>query len=83
MENGCGIGWRRNRGKGENIGWRRNAGKGERKGRASGFLEIRSRRWECRQLEIFKNQKPALGVPAIGILKKQKPALGVPAIEIF
>ena len=63
-----GSGGKENRGKGENIGrWRRNAGKGERKGRASGFLEIRSRRWKCRQLEIFKNQKPALGVPAIGI----------------
>ena len=63
-----GYGGEENRGKGENKGrWRRNAGKGERKGRASGFLEIRSRRWECRPLEFFKNQKPALGVPAIGI----------------
>ena len=56
------------RGKGENKGrWRRNAGKGERKGRASGFLQIRSMRWECRPLEFFKNQKPTLGVSAIKI----------------
>ena len=31
------------------------------------FLQIRSRRWECRPLKFFKNQKPALGVPAIEI----------------
>ena len=63
-----GSGREENRGKGENKGrLRRNAGKGERKGRASGFLQIRSRHWECRPLEFFTNQKPALGVPAIEI----------------
>ena len=54
VENGCGIWWRRKPGEGENKGkWRRNAGKGEKEGKDVGFL---------------KNQKPALGVPAIGIL---------------
>ena len=42
-------------------------GREKRKGRASGFLIIRSRRWECRPLKFYKNQKPTLGVPAIGI----------------
>ena len=51
-----GSGGEENRGKGENKGkWRRNAGKGEKEGKGVGFL---------------KNQKPALGVPAIRIFKK-------------
>ena len=68
-----GSGGEENRRKGENKGrWRRNARKGERKGWASGFLssiagvgsaghwnflKIRNRRWECRPLKFFKNQK--------------------------
>ena len=49
-----GSGGEENRGKGENKGkWRRNAGKGEKEGKGVRFL---------------KNQKLALGVPAIGIL---------------
>ena len=29
--------------------------------------DSRNRRWECRSLKFFKNQKPALGVSAIEI----------------
>ena len=68
-----GSGREENRGKGENKGrWRINAGKEERKGRGSGFLQIRSRRWECRLLKFFKNKKPSLGMPAIENLFKSR-----------
>ena len=40
---------------------------GRKEGKGVGFFKFNSRRWECRPLEFFKNQKPALGVPAIGI----------------
>ena len=42
-------------------------GREKMKGRASGYLQSRNRRWECRLLKFFKIQKPALGVPAIKI----------------
>ena len=61
--------------------------------------KCREGRKEGEGVGFFRNQKPALGVPTIGILKKskagvgsaglwnlkkkQKLALGVPAIEIF
>ena len=32
------------------------------------FLNIRNRRWECRQLTFLKKQKPPLGMPVIEIV---------------
>ena len=63
-------------------------GREKMKGRASGFLQsrsrrwecrfykIRNRRWECRLLKFFKIQKPTLGVPAIEIFLKTETAVG-------
>ena len=36
------------------------------------FLKIRNRRWDCRPLKFFKNQKPSLGMPAIENLFKSR-----------
>ena len=38
----------------------------------SNFLKIKNRRWECRPLKFFKNQKPALGLPVFEILFKSR-----------
>ena len=63
-------------------------GREKMKGRESGYLQsrsrrwecrfykIRNRRWECRLLNFFKIQKLALGVPVIEIFYKTETAVG-------
>ena len=55
-------------------------GREKMKGRASGYLQRRSRRWECR---FYKIRNRRWECRLLTFLKIEKPALGVPAIEIF
>ena len=55
-------------------------GRKKMKGRASGFLQSRSRRWECR---FYKTRNWRWECRLFKFFKIRKLALGVPAIEIF
>ena len=55
-------------------------GREKMKGRASGFLQFRSRRWECR---FYKIRNRRWECRLLTFFKIEKPALGVSAIDIF